>query len=190
MRQWLSKQYSGSQGRRTCSSDNRMVQSFRSSLSDVDLGKCLTRFLEAESIPNKLIPSPEDTKCEQIFNDTVCREHAGSFIVPLPFRTENPTFGNTYDPALRRYLRLEHRLASNSKLQEEYTEFMMDFLDTGHMCTIESNDHRSWDNYYIPRQYVLKPACLTTRLGVVFDASAKGSLGVSLNHVLFTGPKL
>lgn len=62
------------QGRGTCSSANHMVQSFRFSLSDVDLGNCLIRFWEVESIPNNLIPSPEDTKCEQIFNDTVHRD--------------------------------------------------------------------------------------------------------------------
>lgn len=58
------------------------------------------------------------------------------------------------------------------------------------MSAIEPNDYRSLDSYYIPQQYVLKPASLTTRMRVVSYASAKGSLGVSLNVAFFTEPKL
>ncbi|XP_025420902.1 uncharacterized protein LOC112691005 [Sipha flava] len=45
-------------------------------------------------------------------------------------------------------------------------------------------------NYYIPNHCVLKPESKTTKLRVVFNASARTSAGISLNDSLYTGPKL
>ena len=46
------------------------------------------------------------------------------------------------------------------------------------------------DSYYLPHHYVFKEDSSTTKLRVVFDASAKTSSGVSLNKRLMIGPKL
>ncbi|XP_075150528.1 uncharacterized protein LOC142224631 [Haematobia irritans] len=42
--------------------------------------------------------------------------------------------------------------------------------------------------YFIPHHCVLKPDSTTTKLRVVFDASAKTSTGLSLNDLMYTGP--
>lgn len=42
----------------------------------------------------------------------------------------------------------------------------------------------------IPHHCVIRPESSTTKLRVVFDASAKTSNGTSLNDIVYTGPKL
>lgn len=43
-------------------------------------------------------------------------------------------------------------------------------------------------SYYMPRYGVLREDHITTKLWVVFDASAKTTSGVSLNDLQMTGP--
>ncbi|KAF0691758.1 Integrase catalytic domain-containing protein, partial [Aphis craccivora] len=44
--------------------------------------------------------------------------------------------------------------------------------------------------YYIPHQAVMRPESTTTKMRIVFDASAKATTGCSLNDKLFCGKKL
>lgn len=53
------------------------------------------------------------------------------------------------------------------------------------------SDNDKIDNcFYLPHHCVLKPNSTTTKLRVVFDASAKDAHRVSLNDALLIGPKL
>ncbi|XP_046420473.1 uncharacterized protein LOC124179783 [Neodiprion fabricii] len=49
---------------------------------------------------------------------------------------------------------------------------------------------RTEDTFVLPHQPVICPESITTKLRVVFDASAKTSLGTSLNDKLLIGPNL
>jgi hypothetical protein len=62
---------------------------------------------------------------------------------------------------------------------------MSDYLSSGHMSIA-----RSVGQYFIPHHAVCKNEDGNTKIRMVFDASAKCSSGVSLNNVLFSGPKL
>ena len=44
--------------------------------------------------------------------------------------------------------------------------------------------------FYLPHHFVIKDASSTAKLRVVFEASAKSTIGVSLNDCLIVGPKL
>ena len=55
-------------------------------------------------------------------------------------------------------------------------------------ATVEDFRKPETDSYYLPMHGVVKEASTTTKLRVVFDASAKTSSGVSVNDKLLPGP--
>lgn len=57
----------------------------------------------------------------------------------------------------------------------------------GHMAKA---NHSSGDCYYMPHHAVLKPDSTSTKLRVVFDASAKTPKNISLNQLMLAGPRL
>ncbi|XP_015120060.1 uncharacterized protein LOC107043207 [Diachasma alloeum] len=66
---------------------------------------------------------------------------------------------------------------------------MDDYIDTNHM-TLMKDTSDAPDIYFILHQAIVRLESVTTKLRVVFDASAKTSNGVSLNDKLMTGPNL
>ncbi|XP_018407562.1 PREDICTED: uncharacterized protein LOC108783489 [Cyphomyrmex costatus] len=59
------------------------------------------------------------------------------------------------------------------------------------MSRVEENASKSpQDIYYIPHHPIIKSGALTSKLRVVFDASALSESGVSLNNKLLVGPQL
>lgn len=162
-------------------------QSLHASL-DSQTDEYLKKFWELESVPTTSVSSPEENKCEQTFQDTHVRDSSGRYTVSLPFKTFLPDLGNSYPTAKTRFLRLENRLNKDESLREEYSAFIQDYIDSKHMSLVTMRTESA--KYYIPHHCVFKPDSTTTKLRVVFDASAKTENGLSLNDTLLTGPKL
>lgn len=165
-----------------------LINSFLTSL-EASLDFTLKRFWELEEIPQKITISPEDKICEEIFKNTYTRDNSGRFTVSLPFQGPEPVFSDTRSQALRRFYSLERRLLQNSSLYLEYSNFMKEYLLNGHMEAV-GNSTIPNKNYYIPHHCVFNPNSSTTKLRVVFDASAKSQQGPSLNDTLLVGEKL
>ena len=105
----------------------------------------------------------------------------------LPFRVQNFEFGDSRAQALRRLHSLQRRLNANPTLKLEYDKVMQEYIDLGHMTLITSE---SLSRYYMPHHAVIKSDSSTTKVRVVFDASAKSSNGLSLNDTLMAGPTI
>lgn len=149
----------------------------------------LKKFWELEEVPQRICISQEDKVCEDIFKTTYTRDNSGRFVVSLPFKGFEPVFKDTRSQALRRFYSLERRLLQNPSLYLEYSNFMKEYLQNNHM---EAVDNSILPNkyYYIPHHCVFNPNSSTTKLRVVFDASAKSPQGPSLNETLLVGQKL
>ena len=65
---------------------------------------------------------------------------------------------------------------------------MQEYETLRHMMKIRQGI--TTEGYYLPHHSVRKENSLTTKLRVVFDASAKTSTGLSLNDALMTGPTI
>jgi hypothetical protein len=130
--------------------------------------------------------------CEKHFVDETIIRPDGKFQVKLPFKclpdSEN-FLGNSYNQAEFRLLHLEKRFVSNPEMKKEYSKIMNEYLELGHMHEATENEKLDTKHaYYMPHHAVVKESSTTTKVRVVYDASAKSTNGFSLNDRLLIGP--
>ncbi|XP_014614817.1 PREDICTED: uncharacterized protein LOC106792810 [Polistes canadensis] len=75
-------------------------------------------------------------------------------------------------------------------LRDAYTIFMKEYKDLGHLQTVPNDQLTPLNNYYVPHHAVLSEKSVTTKLRMVFDASAKSNSGILLNDALIIGPNI
>ncbi len=171
-------------------------------VTNAELSAQLSRYWEQETTEESTT-TEEEKACEDHFNLTYQRDSRGRFTVSLPPKTSNPKLGSSRNIAIRRFLSLENKfvhfkgitdcekIRKLSDQWKQYQEFMFEYEQLGHMEVIPYDELQPpHPTYYIPHHSVLKESSTTTRLRVVFDASAVTSTGVSLNDCLLVGPKL
>ena len=143
----------------------------------------------------EVTPAEAETTCNRA---NVCEEHFqqnttigtdGKFVVRLPFKNKPIVLGDSFAQAKRRLLSLERRLVRSPEIYEQYREFLAEYCKLQHMEAVDSNDLCKV-RYYIPHSCVVKPESTSTKLRVVFDASAKTSNGRSLNDLQLSGPTI
>ncbi|XP_050063310.1 uncharacterized protein LOC126552646 [Aphis gossypii] len=153
----------------------------------VSLEETLNKFWQVEEPDAAPREFTEYGQCEQIFCNQMSRLDDGRFSVPLPFRVpvSPDTFEGSRQLALKHFIHLERKLQSNPALYDSYRLFMHEYLSLGHMSIATSPGI-----YYIPHHAVLKDPSDLSKVRVVFDASATGFSGRSLNSCLHVGAKL
>ncbi|XP_077282625.1 uncharacterized protein LOC143908736 [Temnothorax americanus] len=154
------------------------------------LDASLSRFWQLDEIPSVPPYSQEDKRCEELFAQTPRRGASGRFVVSYPFKRDKPCFVGTRQVALNRFRALERRFKLDAEFKLNYNKFMQDYLNNGYMKLIERPFPVDGPVFYLPHHGVVKSDNTTTKLRVVFDASAKDLNGVLLNDVLRSGPKL
>lgn len=106
-------------------------------------------------------------------------------------KRDEVVLGESMRQAQRCLEMMERRFRTNHTLQKAYCEFMEEYERLGHMTQITDADlTKAEDIYFIPHHAVSRPDSLTTKIRVVFNASAKTTLGTSLNDKLLLGPKI
>lgn len=86
-------------------------------------------------------------------------------------------------------LLLEKNFRKNPTLAEQYKKFMYEYEKLGHMQKIDKTELAE-THCFLPHFGVERASSTTTKLRVVFDASAKTSNGFSLNDILEVGPRI
>lgn len=151
--------------------------------------KQMEQFWAIEEIKTGKILKKEEKECEDLFINTTTHTDDGKFVVELPTRAGIEELGDSKEIAIHRFNKLERKLTSNNIMKEQYTNFMKEYESLGHMTLIPDDEIESKNiTYYIPHHPVLKETSSTTKLRVVFDASAKTTKGISLNEKLKSGP--
>jgi len=133
--------------------------------------------------------SPEEQACETLFQKTTRRDDNDRFIVSIPFKSSTDKLGDSKELALQRLRLLENKLQRNETLRHQYIDFMRSYKELGHMKKIE-DDSPSTPSYYLPHHGVMKESSLTTKMRVVFNASAPTATGLSLNDLQMVGPTI
>lgn len=159
-----------------------------------DVDEQLKRFWEIEEIPTNRNQTYEEAICEEFYQKSHRRQKDGRYTVRIPFKgSYNPSdaLGNSRSLAVARFLQVERRLMKDPEIRKQYNLFMSEYIQLNHMKeVIIHNENKDLASYYMPHHPVLKESSLTTKLRVVFDASAKTSSGLSLNDLMLVGPTL
>lgn len=109
----------------------------------------------------------------------------------LPLSDSVDKLGESYDNAKTKFLALEQRLVKHPQLKQEYSAFLDEYLQLGHMTPVrEGEDSKEVPHFYMPHHGIVKETRSANKLRVVFNGSEKSSNGVSLNDILMTGPKI
>ncbi|CAK9816560.1 hypothetical protein ANTQUA_LOCUS9005 [Anthophora quadrimaculata] len=148
----------------------------------------IQKFWNIEECPSQPILSPEEQMCENHYTTHTTRDKkTGRYTVQLPFKENKTKLGESHHIALKRFLALERSLNKNPDIKKQYTNFLQEYDQLGHMTEIKVDEQ---GGYYLPHHAVTKSDSITTKLRVVFDASARSSSGWSLNDTLLVGPTL
>ncbi|XP_055585300.1 uncharacterized protein LOC129738142 [Uranotaenia lowii] len=153
-----------------------------------NLDELLERFWSCEEVRASHNYSPEEALCEAHFERTVRRGSDGRYTVTLPKNEHTfSQLGDSREIALKRFQSLERRLLRDRDTRQQYTDFMHEYENCGHMRKVEAGglDH---NRCYLPHHPVVKEASTSTKLRVVFDASCATTSGQSLNDALLVGP--
>lgn len=158
--------------------------------TNLDVQEQLARFWEIEEPYNsKRSYSSQETECKEIFDKTTKRDSNGKFVVTIPFKQPISLLGESRQRALNRFRSLETKLLKNQTLKDLYCSFMREYISLGHMSRVQ-NPEKANVSYYFPHHGILNEKNQTTKLRVVFDASAQSDTGVSLNDIQHIGPTI
>ena len=168
------------------SSGSNNVVSHMTTTPNCDSDQLLLKFWEIEGVPETL----DERRCEEHFNSTTKLNEDGRFVVQMPFKDGPHNLGLSKANAMKRFIRLEYTLRHNVDLFRKYSAFIQEFIDLGHLDKVHPGEINNSPNFYLPHHCVLKEDSTTTKLPVVFDASAKTTTGFSLYDCLLVGLKL
>lgn len=123
-------------------------------------------------------------ECEKFFVSTFQRTAEGRYIVRIPFVKNPSTLGDSREIALKQFHRMEYRMSRDARFCEQYTEFIRQYIEMGHMIRVNHPPTDPSRAYYIPHHAVL------AKFRVVFNASQKTTNGTSLNSIQMVGPTI
>ena len=152
----------------------------------------LRKFWEMEEPPPEgPLLSAKERAVVHHFEANHSRTAEGRFIVPLPKKADTPGLGVSRSQSVRRFLNTERSLNSRKQFVE-FATVMQEYFTLGHAEKVPIVDLQKPPQqvFYMPMHAVRKASSTTTKVRIVFDASAKSSSGVSLNDILMVGPNI
>ncbi|XP_053400438.1 uncharacterized protein LOC128557265 [Mercenaria mercenaria] len=152
---------------------------------DSVLNDTLIRFREIESVEtgeNQM--SADNLKVIQSTEQAI-KYNGNRYEVSLPWKVQTTELPDNFDMAYQRLENTEKRLKKNVNIYETYRNTIERYVDLGYVSKVEKNDGKRWYLLHFP---VLRPEKATTKVRIVFDASARCN-GLSLNDVVSPGPK-
>ena len=108
--------------------------------------------------------------------------------VGISWKSDTRELPDNYRMALRRLENTEKRFKKSKDVAQAYNKCTERYVQKGYVTKVQEPE-RSKSRCYLPHFLVLRPDKDTTKMRIVFDASAKYE-GHSLNDLIYQGPKL
>ncbi|XP_072152510.1 uncharacterized protein [Bemisia tabaci] len=176
-------------GPTSCEPANRESSAAVALLTHSSFCDKLERFWELEEVPTSKRLSADEELAEKIYTETTVQQSNWRYMVRLPFKPNPAELGSSRTQAQSQFASLDRRFAKDPNFHAQYVSFMEEYLANGYMSEVDPHSQEAATGYYLPRHGVLRDST-TTRLRVVFNASAPSSNGVSLNDILLPGVPL
>ena len=142
--------------------------------------------IEASGTVSSPIMSKDDRSVLQKTEESLTYSH-GRYSVAIPWKESAPKLHDNYQMAVKRLENTEKRLRKNPEVAEMYEQTIEKYVEKGYVQKVtESSPETKW---FLPHFPVIRPERDTTKVRIVFDASAKQD-GISLNDTMYQGPKL
>ena len=166
--------------------DDMMLASDDLSLSG---STTLSEFWQLETLGIKdPLEQNDDDKAHNNFAETVEYED-GRYYVTWPWKDENPDLPENYNLSVGRLKSTLKRLQVDENLLKKYDDIIQDQVKKGVIEKVTDQTEEGTRNHYIPHHPVVTPHKTTTKLRIVYDASAKQKKSnMSLNECLYRGP--
>ena len=148
-----------------------------------NLDEQLRSFWELESLG---IQETEKTMYDEFASKIAFSD--GRYKVALPWKEFHDALPDNYQLSLKRLHGLLRRLKQDPTVLEQYDRTIREQLDKGFIEAVNVSEPAPGRVHYLPHHGVLRTDKTTTKLRVVYDASAKSD-GASLNDCLHKGPK-
>lgn len=154
----------------------------------------IRKFWDLESIGIPPDEKEEEGVVLKNFNQTI-QYQEGRYIVGLPWKQscQKDQLANNEVMARKRMYALDRKLNSDPDLKTRYDEAILAFESEGIIHEVpaeELNCTPIHPVFYLPHRPVVKESSLTTKVRPVFDASASGPNGMSLNDCVDAGPSM
>ena len=111
----------------------------------------------------------------------------GRYSIAIPWKESAPELHDNYQMALKRLENTEKRPRKYPEVAEIYEQTIEKYVEKGYVHKICGTSPGT--KWLLPHFPIIRPERETTKVCIVFDASAKLD-GGSLNDIIFQGPKL
>ena len=132
---------------------------------------------------------PKDCAVHEEFKEGI-EFKDGRYMVCLPWKEVHRPLADNFKLSLGRLTHLVEKLKEDPELCQEYSDIISNQLEAGIIEEVPDDHHPEVGRvYYIPHHPVIRRDKDTTKVRIVYDASAKKA-GPSLNDCLHAGPSL
>ena len=148
-----------------------------------DLDKKLQTFWDLDTLG---VREGEDSVYDKFIRTIELKD--GRYSVRLPWKEPHPPLPDNLDVSKSRLFNLLRRLKPTPDMLNQYDSIIREQIKNGIVEVVQSSsDGPAGRTHYIPHHAVIREDKQTTKMRIVYDASAK-SKGPSLNDCLYAGP--
>ncbi|XP_067649100.1 uncharacterized protein [Haliotis asinina] len=169
--------------------DSFFIHGGKTTSDDKELEALVDRFWEVESIS---VYKPVLTRDEEMAVNAVkesLTHDSQRYTVGVPWKEGSKLPESNYDIAFNRLKQIEKKLTKDVTIQTAYEDVITQYEKKGYIRKVPEKEIKTKKSWYLPHFPVVRPERNTTKVRMVFDASAKCD-SVSLNDVVQQGPKL
>ena len=125
------------------------------------------------------------------FNENISRQSNGRYEIKIPWIPGSDLTETNEIQSRRRLKNVERKLRHDEKLQKEYTGIVENQLREGIVERVPEEEAKGERIFYMPHKPVVRESATTTKVRMVFDASARPTpTANSINECMYTGPAL